>query len=75
MYKPEVEIVESFLQKKRCEVDVPLTTDGNKLMVYGVMVAQWDGEKLKVMSDRVERVVVKGMNYARAIRRICSKLI
>jgi len=73
-YNNEAEILESFLQKKPCSPEIPLSTDGNKLMSYGIMVARWDGDKMCLMSDRVENAVVKGINYARAIRRILRNI-
>jgi hypothetical protein len=68
MYIPEVEVVESFLQKKRCVIDVPLTTDGERLICYGQPVARWDGNKLVILP--VDAAVVKGQDYGRAIRRV-----
>jgi hypothetical protein len=68
MYKPEVEIVESFLQKKRCMPDVPVQTDGERLVVYGQSVARWNGNKLVVLP--VDDKALEGQDFARAIKRI-----
>jgi hypothetical protein len=72
MYKPEVEIVESFLQKKACVPDVPVTTDGERLICYGQPVARWDGDRLVVLP--VDDEVVKGQDFARTIRRVCRNI-
>jgi hypothetical protein len=68
-YHSTIEIIEHFLQQKPCAPEVPLMTDGKELVSYGVCVAKWDGKKLELMTERVEREVAKGSDGARSIRR------
>lgn len=69
-YHDTIEVIENFLQQKPCAPEIPLMTDGNKLVSYGVMVARWENGKLCLMTDRVEKQVVLGVGFARAIRRV-----